>query len=78
MQTLYGMKVIESPLITEVPKLQLSHDFNACSPGFKAEMNTWLRQRFGTYFPAYVIGGHTIVLHPKHAAMLRLQAGMYN
>ena len=78
MQTLLGMKVIKSPLITEVPRLQLSHDFNACSPEFKEEMNAWLRQRFGTYMPVYVIGGNIIAMHPKNVAMLRMQTSGYN
>jgi hypothetical protein len=78
MQTLYGMKVIESPLITEVPKLQLSHDFNACSEGMKKHMNDWLREKFGTYLPCYVLGVDTIAMHPKHTAMLKLQTKTYN
>ena len=78
MNTFNGMKIVESPLISEVPKLQLSHDFTACSDAMKKHMNDWLRETFGTYLPCYVIGGDTIAMHPRHAAMLRAQSGMYN
>jgi hypothetical protein len=75
MMMLNGMKIIESPLIAEVPRLQLSHGFNDCTPKFKAEMNNWLRQKFGTYMPTYIIGGHTIMMHPSHLALLKLEIG---
>ena len=71
MNFLHGMKVMESPYIQEVPRLQLSHDFNDCSPEFKQHMNDWLREKFGTYLPTYIIAGHTIVMHPRHIAMLK-------
>lgn len=71
MNTLYGVNVVESPIIQEIPRLQLSHDFNDCSPEFKRYMNDWLREKFGTYLPTYVIGGHTIVVHPKNAGRLK-------
>lgn len=32
MNTLYGFDVVESPNIQEIPRLQLSHDFNDCYP----------------------------------------------
>lgn len=71
MNTLKGMRIVESPIIQEVPKLQLSANFTACSEAVKSSMNNWLRERFGTYMPAYVIGRDTVVMHPTHAAMLR-------
>lgn len=71
MNTINGINIIESPHIPEVPNLQLSHNFTACSAAMKNHMNAWLREKFGTYFPTYMIGGNTIVMHPKHAAMLR-------
>ena len=66
-----GMKIIESPLIQPIPRLQLSHNFNACSDRFTADMNAWLKERFGTYMPTYVIGGSTLVVSPEHMSMLR-------
>ena len=66
-----GMRVVESPHIAEVPRLQLSQNFTACSDKMKREMNAWLLEKFGTYLPVYVIGSDTIVMHPEHAAMLR-------
>lgn len=67
-----GMKIVVSPLIPEVPKIQLSDNFNACSPEIKRGMNEWLKCRFGTHFPAYVIAGNTCLVHPEHVALLRL------
>jgi hypothetical protein len=68
---LNGMKVIESPYIQEVQRIQLSHAFNDCSIEFKQHMNNWLREKFGTYMPTYIIGGNTIAMHPKHIAILK-------
>lgn len=68
-----GMNIIASPLITEVPRIQLSHDFNVCSPEFKVEFNQWLKEHFGTYLPVYVISGNTIAMHPKQVALLKLE-----
>ena len=71
MNTFNGMKIVVSQYIVPVPKLQLSIDFNECSPEFKADMNAWLLEKFGTYLPTYVIGNHTIVMHPKHLEQLK-------
>ena len=70
MQFLSGIRVIESPLVQPVPKIQLSHDFNACSPEFKATFNRWLLDRFGTKEVVFVTSD-AIFMSPKHAAMLR-------
>jgi hypothetical protein len=70
MQTLYGMKVVESPLVTEVPNLQLSPGFDVCSDTMRDHMNNWLLAMFGSHMPCYVFQD-TIVMHPRHAAMLR-------
>lgn len=67
------MNVIESPLIQPVPKLQLSYDFTACSDEMKQSMNAWLKDMFGTYTPMYIIGSSTVVVSPKHAAMIKLE-----
>ena len=71
MNAFNGVKIIESSLINEVPKLQLRHDFTACSDDFKRHMNDWLHKRFGTYMPYYLIGSNTVLMSKKHAAMLR-------
>ena len=75
MTTLNGMKVFSSAFIQEVPKLQLSSDFHACSGEMKQSMNTWLRERFGTYLPCYVIG-ESIFMHPKHFAELKISGAL--
>lgn len=71
MMNFCGMEIVASSLIQEVPKLQLSANFTACSDAMRASMNSWLRERFGTYMPAYMIGRNTVVMHPKHVAMIR-------
>lgn len=65
-----GISIIESPFVQPVPRLQLSHDFDACSPESKASFNRWLLERFGTKDVAYVIGGKVFV-NPKHAALIK-------
>ena len=64
---------MESPFIMEVPKIQLSHDFAACSDVTRQKFNGWLREMFGTYLPCYVLDGSTVVMHPRHVAVLRAQ-----
>lgn len=71
MDSLFGMKIVSHSLIPPVPKIQLSRSFNACSPEFKAEMNAWLLDTFGTYIPTYIIGGNTIVCDPRIVAKLK-------
>lgn len=66
-----GMKVVEASNIQEVARVQLPDDFDDCSPKCKQRINNWLREKFGTYLPTYIIGGHTIVMHPTHVAMLK-------
>ena len=73
-----GMRVVSSPFIEPVPKLQLSHDFNACSLEMKAGMNKWLLDRFGTRDVAFLLGNNTVALNPKHLAMLQAEIGRRN
>lgn len=40
-----------------VPVLQLHPDFEWCSDEFRAQMNAWLLQRFGTQMVAWHVGG---------------------
>lgn len=70
--TLFGMKVIVSPVIQPVPVLQISPDFKWCSDEFRAKHNAWLLERFGTKDVVYVMNGDTAVISPRHAAMIRL------
>lgn len=73
MMLIGGMRVVESDLIQPVPRLQLSHDFNACSDEMKRHMNSWLLEKFGTYTPGYILFDNTLVIHPEYAAILRRQ-----
>ena len=47
MNTLFGMKVIQSEHLPRDARLELS-DKVTVSPEFRAEYNAWLRERFGT------------------------------
>ncbi len=59
------------PLITEVPNLQLSPGFDVCSDTMRDHMNSWLLAMLGSHMPCYVFQD-TIIMHPRHAAMLRV------
>lgn len=67
----FGMKVVCSPAIGPVPKIQLSHDFNACSREFKREFNAWLLKRFGTEQRAYILLGGVLAVDPRTMGMIR-------
>jgi hypothetical protein len=66
----FGMKIVESPLIQPVQKVKLSRKC-PCSDQVRDDFNAWLLGMFGDYLPCYIIGGGQIVMHPKHIALLR-------
>ena len=70
MITFSGFKVVVSPLVQPVPAVQLSHDFNAVSPEFKAEFNAWLLERFGWKDVFYIVNG-ALIVNPKIEAAIR-------
>jgi len=71
-----GMDVYElppEPAKVEVRDIKLSDGTSILSPEFRAETNAWLLERFGrreTYKHAAYMFGNSIVMSPKHAAML--------
>jgi hypothetical protein len=75
MNTIFGMKIVVDKNIQPVPRMQVSPEFARIqSPELVASTNAWMREFFGTYLPYYVIGGSTVVMHPRHVAMLRLNS----
>lgn len=68
---LFGMPVYESPLIRSVPKIQLSPGFKYCTPEFRAEMNQWLLEQFGTKHVAYAFDGR-LALSPEQMRLLKM------
>jgi hypothetical protein len=81
---MFGMRIVESPHIVPVPKIQVSPSFKWCSEECRREMNAFLLDTFGTKEVAYIIdssylsplgfpgrGMDTLVVNPKHVAMLR-------
>ena len=69
-----GMRVLTSPYVGPVPKIQLSYDFTACTEKCKADTNAWLLERFGTKEVFYMIGNDALVLSPTSMATLRAAA----
>lgn len=70
-----GMEIVVSSLIKPVPKLQLSHDFNACSDEMKHSMNRWLLEKFGTKEVCYMTGGKIIMSQGHYDALRRANYG---
>ena len=61
--TLYGMKVIVSPLMRPVPVLKTSLSFKWCTPAVRAKHDAWLLERFGTRDPGLrMLDDDTIVM----------------
>lgn len=55
--SLMGIRLIESPLLSDRPKLKLSPDVQV-SPEFRAEYDAWLLERFGFQEPVvYMMSG---------------------
>jgi len=64
LSTLFGLGVMRSNIVQPVPALQLDPSFSACTDSFKAEMNQWLLETFGTKEVMYVLNGNTVVMSP--------------
>jgi hypothetical protein len=73
MDILFGMKVVVSPLVKPVPVLSLRNDV-PCTDEFRAELDRWLLDMFGEKEVMYMLGNNTVVMSPKHNAMLRQEA----
>lgn len=69
-ETFMGIRVIPSHFVQPVPKIQLSPDFEWCTPEFRAETNRWFLERFGTKEVAYMVNGN-FLMNPKQIAMLK-------
>jgi hypothetical protein len=55
--SLMGIRLIESPLLSDRPKLKLSDKVNV-TPEFRAEYDAWLLERFGVQEPVvYMMSG---------------------
>lgn len=80
---LCGIPIHVSPLVpSELPKVTFD-PLRKCawaSEAYRAEMNAWLLQRFGTETVAFMIdtkylfgglGGREVFISPKHAVLLR-------
>lgn len=77
MNTLFGMKVLTSPYILPAPVLQVSPSFTACTDAFRAEMNQWLLDRFGTKDVAYVVDKNTLILNHDMLAKIKRSIPQY-
>ena len=71
MDSILGMPIISSPFVpAEQPKLKLRHDVPV-TDAFRAEMDAWLLEMFGTERVAYVLQGKHIYANPETVAMIR-------
>jgi hypothetical protein len=81
--TLFGIKVRQSPLVQPVPVLTFD-PLRKCTwatPEYRASVDAWLLKRFGTQEVAYMLdpralglpGDPTFVLNPKQVAMLKMR-----
>ena len=72
--------VMINPYIEPIAKIQIDPNFKWCSDEFRAKMNAWLKETFGTEEVAYMIdmdaigisGGKRIMMNPKMAMLLKL------
>jgi hypothetical protein len=82
MNSLFGLKVFQSPLVQPVPVITFDpqHKCDAwATPAFRREMDAWLLNRFGTMEVGYMFdpralglpGDPSFVLNPKQVAMLK-------
>lgn len=82
MSTLFGMKVIQSPLLpSELPTLTFDPQQKCtwATPEYRASMDAWLLKRFGMQQVSFMFdpralglgGGPMFAMNPKHIAMLR-------
>lgn len=71
MINLYGMEVIVSPLVQDMPKLKFNTAFLGESTRTIDEFNRWLLERFGTKPTYLVLFNKKIVTNERGMAALR-------
>ncbi|BCF88696.1 hypothetical protein [Paraburkholderia largidicola] len=71
-ETFAGVRIIESPLCADVPRMTVNPDFARLMPAqFVAELNSWMRKRFGTTDVMVRIDDRTVAMSPIAVAELR-------
>lgn len=68
--TFMGMNIVESALLTPEPKIKLSASCPV-GPKFRAEMDSWLLNRFGRKPAQVLIIGGALHVPPGFTNMLR-------
>jgi len=71
MINLYGMEVIVSPLVQDMPKLKFNAAFLGGSTRTIDEFNRWLLERFGTKPIYLMLFNQKIVTNERGLAALR-------
>jgi hypothetical protein len=72
MSSLFGVRIIESPLCANVPRMAVHPDFARLMPAeFVADLNGWMREFFGTADIMMRLGENTVAVSPKAATALR-------
>lgn len=71
MNTLFGMKIIESNLMPlTMPRMQLTPQL-LVSEEFRIEFDQWLLQFFGSEPYILIVSGSTLITAPENVVMIR-------
>lgn len=70
--TFMGMRVIVDAALDDVPRMHVHPDFAALMPAeFVADLNSWMREFFGTANTVVKVGSNMLAVGPKtYAALL--------
>lgn len=68
-----GLKIVQSPICTPVPRVQLSSDYTAGTEEGIASMNAWLLMMFGTKEVAFRSGDTCYVSPRVYSQLLSLR-----
>jgi hypothetical protein len=70
--SLFGVKVVSSPLVQPVAKLSIRASFEWCTDEFRQEMDAWLKERFGAQKVAMVMpNANTMAVSPDVFDLLK-------
>ena len=68
-----GLKIVQSPICTPVPRVQLSHTYTAGTPEGVASMNAWLLKMFGSKDVAFRSGDTCYVSQRAYSQLMTLR-----
>lgn len=71
--TFMGLKIIEHPLIPKRASYYRLAPGDYIGAEFRAQMQAWCDEFFGTYAPVFLVSGDIRAMHPENVALLRLR-----